>query len=124
MISAKTREAERVAPAFAGALLSGDAEAAATYFAPEARLLTPDGTEVTGRASITEVLAQVTASTQRLSIKTGRTVTVGALALATQSWTIDSAANGGEPFKRSFTATFVLQLEGERWQLVIAAPWR
>jgi ketosteroid isomerase-like protein len=115
---------ERVIRAFAGALLGGDATAAAAYFAPGSQLLTPDGTEVSGRAQITAVLSQITDSSQRLSIMTGRIVIAGDVALATQRWSISSASEGVEPFERNFTATFVLQHEGERWQVLIAAPWR
>jgi uncharacterized protein (TIGR02246 family) len=124
--SATVTEAEHDAAtqttyAFASALLARDAAAALAYFAPEARLLTPDGTEVCGRAAITNVLEQLTASSQKLEIKERRTVRVGAIALCSQRWTIRSES--GEAFERSFHASFVLQRLAGRWALLIAAPW-
>jgi ketosteroid isomerase-like protein len=106
---------------FARALLGGDATAAAAYFSADARLLTPDGTEVSGRAPIIEVLEQLTSPGQKLQIRERRTVYVGATALCTQRWTIRSSVS--EPFERSFPASFVLSHEAGRWRLLIAAPW-
>lgn len=115
--------AEHTASYFAHALLGGDASAASAYFAPGARLLTPDGTAVSGRPAITGVLAQLTSSNQKLEIKIGRTLQTEAVALATQYWKRTSNATKVEPFERLTTATLVLRREGERWQILIAAPW-
>jgi ketosteroid isomerase-like protein len=113
----------RTASDFAVALLGGDAGAAAAYFAPDARFLTPDGTEVAGRPAITEVLSQLTASNQKLEIRTGRTLRVEGVALATQYWKRVSSAARVEPFERSTTTSLVLGREGVSWSILIASPW-
>ncbi len=53
---------EHMIRAFTGALLGRDATAAAAYFGPSSQLLTPDGTEVSGRAQITAVLSRLSSS--------------------------------------------------------------
>ena len=47
-----------------------------------AHILTPDGTEVTGRARVAEVLRQITSSDHQLEIRVGRTVVTGSIALS------------------------------------------
>ena len=113
----------RIAGDFALALLDGDAAAATAYLALDARLLTPDGTEVAGHSAIAAVLAQLTAPTQRLEIRTGRTLRVEGVALATQYWTRTFKAVGVEPFERSSTATLVLRRVDGPWRILIASPW-
>lgn len=113
----------RAAADFAATLLGGDAEAAAAYFSPDARLLTPDGTEVAGRRAIAEVLAQLSAPTQRLQIRAGRTLRVEGVALATQYWKRSSSAARVESFERSSTATLLLGRSEGRWRILIASPW-
>jgi ketosteroid isomerase-like protein len=108
---------------FAGALLAGDPEAAVEYFSNDAQLLTPDGTQVAGRDSILGVLAQLTASAQSLEIKTGRTVSSGKVALATQYWTRSSRSPSGQPFEDRRVAKLVLVLGSAGWQIAIATPW-
>lgn len=113
----------RIAGDFALALLEGDADAATAHFASDARLLTPDGTEVAGNSAIAAVLAQLTGPTQRLEIRTGRTLRVEGVALATQYWTRISSAVGVKPFERSSTATLVLGRVQGCWRILIASPW-
>ncbi|MBA3866366.1 MAG: DUF4440 domain-containing protein [Solirubrobacterales bacterium] len=111
------------ADAFARALLAGDAVAAAAYFSPLARFLTPDGTEVSGRSSIAELLEQLVSSNQVLEVRTGRTLRADSVALCTQYWTRLSRDTRVAPFELASTAKLVLQ-RGERdWQILIAAPW-
>lgn len=96
---------------------------AAAYFTGEGRLLTADGTEVCGRASIAQVLTQLTASDTQLEITLGRTVRAGSAALCTQYWVLSSETPDTGPFERTFTATLVLNRDPERWAILIAAPW-
>jgi ketosteroid isomerase-like protein len=60
---------EQVASAFAEALIDGDPEAAAAHFRSGGVLLTPDGTEVSGRAAIRVLLRQITSSRVDLEIR-------------------------------------------------------
>jgi ketosteroid isomerase-like protein len=116
--------AGETAGAFARVLLGGDARAAASYFAPSAQLLTPDGTALSGRDSIAELLGQLTsASNQLLEIKTGRTLHVDQVALCTQYWALRSRRGAAVAFKTASTARLVLAQAERRWQILIAAPW-
>lgn len=118
---------ERTAEAFATALLGRDPTAAAAYFGPEGRFLTADGTELVGRPAIREVIAQLAGSAVDLQIRVGRTVLAGDVALHTQYWrrTSPPRSTGAGPkgFESLTTATLVLRRRGERWEILIAAPW-
>lgn len=111
-----------VAAGFAQALLAGDADSASAFFSPLARFLTPDGTELTGPRPIAELLAQLTASEQKLEISCGRTLVSGPVALSTQFWTRRSGGRA-ERFELSSRAQLVLSREVEGWRIAIAAPW-
>jgi ketosteroid isomerase-like protein len=114
--------AEGVAKGFARALLAHDAKAAASWFAPHARILTSDGTELIGRDRVREVLAQITDATQRLEIHPGRTVATDNLALATQLWRRSAGRNDPSAYEAVSTARLVLA-RSTRWEIVIASPW-
>jgi ketosteroid isomerase-like protein len=119
----RATSAAATAARFAAALLEGDPRAAADHFSVDAQLLTPDGTQVSGRASILGVLAQVTAAEQKLVIKTGRTISTGAVALCTQYWRRSSRDLGRERFEANHVAKLVLVRGADGWQIVIASPW-
>jgi uncharacterized protein (TIGR02246 family) len=119
----RTGSAASIAGRFAAALLDGDPRAAADHFAVDAQFLTPDGTQVTGRASILGVLAQLTAAEQKLEIKTGRTLSTGAVALCTQYWKRTSRNAASERFEASHIAKLVLVRGAGEWQILIASPW-
>ncbi len=108
--------------AFTRALLGGDTEAAASYFSPLARFLTPDGTEVSGHSPIGQLLGQLITPDQRLEIRTGRIVRAGSVALCNQFWTRSSRA-AAVGFESATTARLVLERDQEQWQIMIAAPW-
>jgi ketosteroid isomerase-like protein len=111
------------AGSFAAALLGGDARAATDHFAADAQLLTPDGTQVSGHDSILGVLSQLVAAEQRLEIKTGRTLSTGAVALCTQYWTRTSRTHSRERFEANHVAKLVLVCGPDGWQIAIASPW-
>jgi ketosteroid isomerase-like protein len=107
---------------FSRALLERDDLAALDYFGDGARLLTVDGTEVSGAAAIGEILGQITASSRRLEILPGRTIVSGSVALCCQSWRLSSVTDGAT-YERGSRATLVLHRRDRRWQILIAAPW-
>jgi ketosteroid isomerase-like protein len=111
-----------IALAFAQALLRGDAAAAAAYFSPVARLLTPDGTELGGRSSITELLEQLVAPDHKLEISTGRVLRADSIALCHQYWRRSSRRTEVERYETTSTARLVMRRQ-EEWQIMIAAPW-
>jgi ketosteroid isomerase-like protein len=111
----------RTAIGFSRALLGRDDLAALDYFGDGARLLTADGTEVSGAAAIGEVLGQLTASSRRLDILPGRTIVSGDVALCCQSRRLSSVTEG-ETYERGSRATLVLHRCGRRRQILIGAP--
>jgi ketosteroid isomerase-like protein len=119
----RTGSAANTAGRFAAALLEGDPRAAADCFSVDAQLLTPDGTQVSGRPSILGVLAQLTAAEQKLVIKTGRTVSTGAVALCTQYWRRTSSDLSRERFEANHVAKLVLVRGADGWEIAVASPW-
>ena len=116
------RGAEGVAKNFARALLARDPEAAASCFAPHARILTSDGTELIGRDRVREVLTQITDAAQRLETHSGRTVATDDLALTTQLWRRSAGRDDPSTYEAMSTARLVLA-RSTRWEIVIASPW-
>jgi uncharacterized protein (TIGR02246 family) len=114
--------AEATARAFARALLARDPRSAASWLAPDATLITPDGTAITGREQIAELLWQITASEQPLEIRAGRTVLHDDVALSSQHWR-RGGKTGPDPHETVSTARLVLSRSSGRWKIVIASPW-
>lgn len=114
--------AAELAALFAAALLRRDAATAAACFGTGAKLLSADGTEVSGAAAIRSLLEQLTSSDVRLAICLGRTVLAGHLALSTQYWRRTGPA-GAARFEHSSTVSLLLAREAGRWAIMIAAPW-
>jgi ketosteroid isomerase-like protein len=114
--------ASAIAEAFGRALLARDPHAAAAFFSPAGRMLTPDGTEVSGREQIVGILRQITGSDQELEIRIGRSVVSETAALCTQIWRRRSGGRG-ESFESSTMARLVLQLGAEGWKIAIASPF-
>ena len=111
-----------MARGFARALLAQDVDAATSWFAPGARILTFDGTELVGRERVREVLAQITGAAQKLEIQSGRTVATEDIALSTQLWRRSNGGEGPSAYETTSTARLVLA-RSERWEIVIASPW-
>lgn len=108
---------------FAQALLLGDAAGAVAYFSPLARILTPDGTELGGRSSITGLLEQLVTPDHKLEIRTGRVLRADSIALCQQYWKRSSRRVEVERFEATSIARLVMQRQDECWQIMIAAPW-
>lgn len=112
---------DAIARSFARALLARNYRTAAIHLARNARLITPDGTEMVGRESIRSILAQLSSSDRTLEIQAGRTIVSSeGVALCTQHrhW-----GDADDPKGRSTAAHLVLARDG-RWQILIACPWR
>lgn len=109
--------------AFADFLSRGDLDAAASCFAKDACLLTPDSTVIRGRDEIRPILRQMIAVGSRIEVQESAVVLAGEVALGTDRWVVTSAGSEGEPFSRTLTPTMVLrQVEGV-WKLAVAMPW-
>jgi hypothetical protein len=116
-------QAAGIAERFAGSLIAGDAASAAILFSPAGTCLSRDGTEVRGRGQIGALLAQLTSSEHRLTVRLGRTVLGGEVALSTQFWTRRSQRPRREGFVAQSTARLVLGRGAERWEILIASLW-
>jgi ketosteroid isomerase-like protein len=116
-------QAARTAERFAGALMAGDAGAAALIFSPSGTCLSRDGTEVRGRTQIGALLTQITDSEHRLVVRLGRTLLGGQVALSTQFWTRRSRPGSGGRFEATSTARLVLGLGASGWEILIASLW-
>lgn len=114
---------EATSQGFARAISARDPEAAATFFSTAGCLLTPDGTEVCGKAQVREFLAQLTMVYSLIEIKLGRVLTTGAVSLVSQDWTLSSKGPRQEPFQRSHSALLVLGQGEQGWRVMVAAPW-
>jgi uncharacterized protein (TIGR02246 family) len=109
--------------AFADFISRGDLDSAASCFAKDACLLTPDATVVRGRDQIRPILRQMIASGSRIEVQESSVVLAGEVALGTERWVITSAGSEGEPFSRTLTPTMVMREVEGIWKLAVAMPW-
>ncbi|HEV7769647.1 MAG TPA: DUF4440 domain-containing protein [Solirubrobacterales bacterium] len=114
---------EATSRAFAQAIGARDPEAACAFLAADGCLLTPDGTEVRGKAQVREVLAQLTGIHTLIRIEMGRVMIAGSVAIVSQDWTLSSKGSEHEPYDRSFSALLVLEQGEQGWKVMVAAPW-
>lgn len=114
---------EAISRAFAAAVVGRNPEAAGACLSAEGCLLTPDGTEVRGKAQMREILAQLMVTHTQIRVELGRVLTAGTGAVASQNWTLFSKGPHDEPFERSHSALLVLGHEKRGWRVMIAAPW-
>ncbi|HET8814139.1 MAG TPA: nuclear transport factor 2 family protein [Solirubrobacterales bacterium] len=107
---------------FARALSIGDLDQAATWFARDACLITPDTTAVHGRERIRPVLAQMVTRRTEIRVELSTAVGSGEVILARQRWRVRAGAPDAR-IEQTLNAILVLrQIEGI-WKLSIAAPW-
>lgn len=117
------RGAPGVCPSFALALNRGDIDSAASCFARNGCLITPDATAINGRESIRVVLAQMVARRTLVLVEASNSIEGGGAILARERWRIRAGEHDGTPLEQTFGAVLVLrQVEGA-WKLAIAAPW-
>lgn len=109
--------------AFADSISRGDLDAAASCFAKDACLLTPDSTVIRGREGIRPILRQLIASGSRIEVQESSVVLAGEVALGTERWVVTSAGSNGEPFARTLTPTMVMREVEGCWKLAVAMPW-
>ena len=107
----------------ARALNARNLDAAASCFAKDACLITPDATAIRGRARIRAVLAQLIARRAQIEIELSCVLMAVDVALVRERWTIGSDGIEGSRFEQSCSTTLVLRLIEDEWRLAIAAPW-
>lgn len=114
---------QEVTRAFAEALNAAELDRAASLFAEDGCIVTPDATAVHGRGGVRAILAQLTASHVRLQIAQGNIYVAGSRALCSERWTFTYARKDARPFTRVSNSTVLLRCSGRVWQLSIVAPW-
>ena len=104
-------------------LSAGNLDAAATCFARDACLLTPDGTAIHERQNIRPLLAQMIAGRVRVEVEQSNLLLGGDVAFARERWRLSAAGADGARFEQETSPTLILrQVEGQ-WKLAIAALW-
>lgn len=121
--SALPRSSTLVCPRFAQALNAGDLDGAASCFARDGCLITPDATAIHGREQIRGVLAQMVSRQTEIRVELSSSVSAGDVLLVHQRWRIRTGERPRQHFEQTADAVLVVrQIEGE-WKLSIAAPW-
>jgi ketosteroid isomerase-like protein len=115
---------EQVPVAFAAALNAGQLQPATLCFAPDACLVSPDATAISGRGEIRGLLAQLIDRGSRIDIEASALVLGGDVAFVTQRWTLSTVATADERYVQALSPTLVLRRLGTEWKLAIAMPWR
>jgi ketosteroid isomerase-like protein len=105
------------------AIGAGDLDAAASCFARDGCLITPDATAIHGRESIRRVLAQMIVRRTEIEVELSTAVGAGAVVLLHQRWRIRSGDPSAERFEQVADATLILRWIEGAWKLSIAAPW-
>jgi len=112
-----------VCPRFAQALNAGDLDGAASCFARDGCLITPDATAIHGREQIRGVLAQMVRRRTEIRVELSSSVSAGEVLLIHQRWRIRTGERPHQHFEQVADAVLVLRRIEEEWKLSIAAPW-
>lgn len=108
---------------FPRAVSAGDLDAAASCFARDGCLITPDATAIHGRESIRRLLAQMIVRHTEIEVELSTAVDAGEVVLIHQRWRIRSGEQGdGRPPQVTDAVLVLRRVEGS-WKLSIAAPW-
>lgn len=108
---------------FAQAIGAGELDRAASCFARDGCLITPDATAVHGREEIRAVLAQMIGRETEVEIELSSTVAAGEVILASQRWLIRSGEPGERRLEQKANAVLVLRRIEAEWKFAIVAPW-
>lgn len=101
----------------------GDLDGAASCFARDGCLITPDATAIHGRDQIRDVLAQMVRRRTEIKIEMSSSVDAGEVLLVHQRWRISTGEQLRQRFEQTADAVLVLRRIEEEWKLSIAAPW-
>jgi uncharacterized protein (TIGR02246 family) len=116
-------EIARVGDAFAAAMNSGDAAAAAAVFAEDGVEMPPDHPAVRGRAAIEQYYRQMFSGPVKVSgfrLAHREAVAAGEVAYMTGDSTITVTPPGAPPMEQSGKYLVVLKRRGGRWQVAEA----
>jgi ketosteroid isomerase-like protein len=113
---------QAISDVFAQALNAGDLPSAASCFARDGCLITPDLTAIHGRERIRPVLAQLIAGGIAIEVERANAVDAGGVQIARERWTIQRG-RGATGFEQVCEPTLVLCFIEGSWRLMIAAPW-
>jgi ketosteroid isomerase-like protein len=103
---------------------AGNLEAAASCFARDACLLTPDATAIHSREHIRPLLAQLIARRIRIEVEQSNVLIAGDVAFARERWQVSaSGAEAGSQYEQSCDPYLVLKLIEGSWKISIGALW-
>jgi ketosteroid isomerase-like protein len=105
------------------ALRRGDLAAAASCFALDACLRTPDATAIHGRSGIRETLAQLIAMNVEVDAELDSIVLAGGVALGLGRWRTRAADPDGCLVEQVSRLTVVLRPIEGAWKIAITLPW-
>jgi ketosteroid isomerase-like protein len=126
MASSPSGAEAAVAAAFAAltlALRRGDLTAAASCFALDACLRTPDATLIHGRSGIRETLAQLIAMDTEVDAELDSIVLAAGIALGRGHWRTRATDPDGRPLEQISRLTVVLRPIESAWKIAVALPW-
>jgi uncharacterized protein (TIGR02246 family) len=121
--TALSRSSTLVCPRFARALNVGDLDGAASCFARDGCLITPDATAIHGREQIRGVLAQMVRRRTEIRIELSSSVSAGDVLLVHQRWRIRTGERASHHFEQTADAVLILRRIEDEWKLSVAAPW-
>jgi uncharacterized protein (TIGR02246 family) len=118
------RRPEEVDILFAEALSSGNLDALAMLYEPQASLSPQPGKVVTGVQAIREALSGLLASKPKITLKPQTLAVSGETGLVTAQWELSGTAPDGKPIQMAGRSAEVLRRQADgTWLFVIDWPW-
>jgi uncharacterized protein (TIGR02246 family) len=96
-----------------------DVDGFVALYAPNARMVLPDGSTITGHEAIREVAAQVCAMKGRMSVTTRYVIEAGDLAILSNEWTLTA----GDESMSAITAEVAERQPDGGWLYIIDNPY-
>ena len=106
-------------PAVARTINDGDADGLVALYAPDACMVLPDGSTITGHEAIREVATQMIGMKGRMTVTTRYVIEAGDLAMLSNEWTFTA---GGESMS-AVTAEVAQRQPDGGWLYVIDNPY-
>ena len=106
-------------PAVERTVNNEDVEGFVGLYAPDAYMVLPDGSTITGHDAIREVATQVCAMKGRMTVTTRYVIEAGDLAILSNEWTLDA---GGESMS-AITAEVAQRQPDGGWLYIIDNPY-
>ena len=106
-------------PAVEAAVNDADVEGFVALYAPDAAMVLADGSTVTGREAIREVVSQLLAMNGRMTVTTRYIIETGDLAILSNTWTFTA----GDESMSAITAEVAQRQPDGGWLYVVDHPY-